>query len=671
MAEWFDTLTPTPVGGESLRVLLLEIGPEMEQVGMTLMSTKVHLRCKDVIEEAADPRSAQPGEVLVVPETALARLAQLPKGHGWDGARPVMAICPEASAGDLTAALNLADDALPWPEGKELLVPRLRRLAARALASKDAVQVKRQVGAVQELAVHLTSRVERELLHLEALDKIKTWVGGDRVMMLSIQDNDTLIKMADTDDRGACGLQLFMNDHPEVIRVKEEDKTLLYLGPQAEAGPDELSRCLGDGTVKAVLVIPLRWEGEVAGVLETWFDAEDRADAVNRTLLKRLAGVLAVSLSGGWSQEPKTGQTNVNRAIPADKLDQRSVMEQFGEYFQRTLDGILMLDAENRVMHLNEAGEQITGYSRVALQPRTLLDIVAEAGRPRVDRVLARLREDGDAPSFDLDLITTSGDPITIAVSPNAVIQEEGVVVLSFRDVTEARALEEDLRSTKEFLERLIDSTADGIIVTGTRGEIVLFNKGAERIFGLDPAEVRGAGLAAVMADPGLLKQFDDALAGRAGTEGRLEARRATIQDASGKEVPVSISASPIAGEGQEVGLVISIRDLSERVMMAESLAQAEEKLAETEKQVLIAELAGTTAHELNQPLTSIMGYAELLKRRMEEEDPNLRPVGIIMSEAERMADIVRKVGKITRYETKSYVGEANILDLDKASEEE
>ena len=51
--------------------------------------------------------------------------------------------------------------------------------------------------------------------------------------------------------------------------------------------------------------------------------------------------------------------------------------------------------------------------------------------------------------------------------------------------------------------------------------------------------------------------------------------------------------------------------------------------------------------------------------------DPTLRPVGFFMCEAERMADIVRKVGKITRYETKSYVGEANILDLDKASEEE
>jgi hypothetical protein len=43
----------------------------------------------------------------------------------------------------------------------------------------------------------------------------------------------------------------------------------------------------------------------------------------------------------------------------------------------------------------------------------------------------------------------------------------------------------------------------------------------------------------------------------------------------------------------------------------------------------------------------------------------------VIRAEAERMAEIVRKIGKITKYETKPYVGQTKILDLDKTSEEE
>jgi signal transduction histidine kinase len=88
----------------------------------------------------------------------------------------------------------------------------------------------------------------------------------------------------------------------------------------------------------------------------------------------------------------------------------------------------------------------------------------------------------------------------------------------------------------------------------------------------------------------------------------------------------------------------------------------------ETEKAAVVAQLAGAAAHELNQPLTSVLGYAEMLRRRIPETDPARRSVDIIFREGERMADIVRKIGRITRYETKNYVGNTMIVDLDKAS---
>ena len=102
---------------------------------------------------------------------------------------------------------------------------------------------------------------------------------------------------------------------------------------------------------------------------------------------------------------------------------------------------------------------------------------------------------------------------------------------------------------------------------------------------------------------------------------------------------------------------------------LEESLAQAQERLILSEKQAVVAELAGTTAHELNQPLTSVMGYAELLLKRMAPDDANRRAVDIVLREAARMAEIVRKIGKITKYETKAYVGGTTILDLEKSSE--
>ena len=88
-----------------------------------------------------------------------------------------------------------------------------------------------------------------------------------------------------------------------------------------------------------------------------------------------------------------------------------------------------------------------------------------------------------------------------------------------------------------------------------------------------------------------------------------------------------------------------------------------------SEKQAVVAELAGAAAHELNQPLTSILGYVELIERRLDSDARDARAIGVIRSEAERMAEIVKKIGRITRYETKEYVGAANILDLDASAD--
>ena len=60
-----------------------------------------------------------------------------------------------------------------------------------------------------------------------------------------------------------------------------------------------------------------------------------------------------------------------------------------------------------------------------------------------------------------------------------------------------------------------------------------------------------------------------------------------------------------------------------------------------------------------------------MLAEKLSEDDYAWAKVDIIHKEAERMKEIVRKIGRITRFETKAYVGEARILDLERASDED
>ncbi len=152
---------------------------------------------------------------------------------------------------------------------------------------------------------------------------------------------------------------------------------------------------------------------------------------------------------------------------------------------------------------------------------------------------------------------------------------------------------------------------------------------------------------------------------------GRIEGVRTEILTSSGESVPVSLSASLLYDHGQPVGSVGIFTDLREKMRMEQRLQQAQEQLIAQERQAVIAELAGTAAHELNQPLTTVVMSADLLRRKLDSASPAAGIADVIRAEAERMAEIVRKIGKITKYETKPYVGQAKILDLDAATKED
>jgi PAS domain S-box-containing protein len=246
-------------------------------------------------------------------------------------------------------------------------------------------------------------------------------------------------------------------------------------------------------------------------------------------------------------------------------------------------------------------------------------------------------------------------------------------VLFSFRDVTEERTTALELAKTKEFLESLIRASVDAIIAASASGQILLFNPGAERITGWTASEVIGKQSVGILyPEDGAREVMRMIRSPQYGGVGRLEAIRWEVLARDGKRVPVQLSAAMLQdGQGRPSGTVGVFTDLREKLRIEMRLSEAQQKLATSERQALIAELAGTAAHELNQPLTSVIAYSELLLRKTPETDPVHRAITVISSEAHRMADIVRKIGKITRYETKSYVGSQKILDLDRSTAEE
>jgi C4-dicarboxylate-specific signal transduction histidine kinase len=93
----------------------------------------------------------------------------------------------------------------------------------------------------------------------------------------------------------------------------------------------------------------------------------------------------------------------------------------------------------------------------------------------------------------------------------------------------------------------------------------------------------------------------------------------------------------------------------------------AEEKLRNSEKLKGVIEMAGSVCHELSQPMQSVYGYSEIVKMKMDPDDPLFSKIENIVQQIDRMRDITRKLMNITRYETKKYLSR-DIIDIDKAA---
>ena len=108
--------------------------------------------------------------------------------------------------------------------------------------------------------------------------------------------------------------------------------------------------------------------------------------------------------------------------------------------------------------------------------------------------------------------------------------------------------------------------------------------------------------------------------------------------------------------------------ELLARIKSALTQKKLTEKLFIEEKLDGVIEMAGAISHEMNQPLQAVSGISELMLMCIPEDDPMHGQIRRIKDQAIRMGDITRKLMRITKYETKDYMGDVKIIDIDKAS---
>jgi len=310
-------------------------------------------------------------------------------------------------------------------------------------------------------------------------------------------------------------------------------------------------------------------------------------------------------------------------------------------------EGILELGPKGRVLYANPAALSIIALPEEKLLGRDFAELFPAPHRRKIVELLMAL-DKGTGTIGEESPMTLNARLLTMDIVPVEKSGQRAVVIL--KDVTERKIQEETLQASEARLGRLIDKNADAIMIVAPDGVVRFANPSAEGLFGASSHELAGKKLGFPLPT---------------GESSEIE-----VIDTKGNTVVAEMRAVGIEWEGEKSYLA-SLRDITERKQMEEELRKANRKILEQQDAVIeeerlkvLLQMAGATAHELNQPLTVLLGNIDLLSLSVEDPQNFSRYMEELKTAGKRVASIVKRIQTIPQYDTASHPEQDTDADM-------
>jgi len=326
-----------------------------------------------------------------------------------------------------------------------------------------------------------------------------------------------------------------------------------------------------------------------------------------------------------------------------DITDRREAERRYRELFDNVQEGIYISTPQGRFVEVNDALVRILGYS--SRDEVLQLDIPTQVyfSPERREELSALLKDGGEMRNHQEILRRKDGSPVHVFMNCFAmrdpagnILQHRGLML----DVSGLHHSQTELQKERDFSSKILNHTQSLILVTDTEGLISYANRRWSGL-GFQQNQILGHPLPDLCALPrraALREALADVARGQ-----QVDNFDLPLVRGDGVSAQFSVNFSPIIGEDGRVGsIVVVMTDVTDSAMLRAKLMHAE-------KMAAVGQLVSGVAHEVNNPLTAILGFTDLLMENPELPESARRDLRVILQEAQRTKQIVQNLLSFAR----------------------